>query len=457
MQVQEHVFTARGAALEAMNSRAPEICLEGPAGTGKSRAVLEKANLMCLLTPNTKGLFLRKVARSLATSAIKTWERDVIPDATRDCSIRYYGGSAREPAQYRYANGSSIAIGGLDDPMKIMSTEYDWIYIQEATEVTSEDVQACTVRLRNGNLSFQQLMMDCNPGDPGHHLLARAEEGKLQMLHSRHEDNPRYFNDDGTMTEEGRTYIGRLDSLTGVMYLRLRRGLWVGAEGVIFDGFDPALHVIDRPTIPESWERIWAIDFGYTNPFVWQDWAIDEDGRGYLVREIYMSGRLVEDHARQIRGLCGLGELDRHGRTQRYEGPRRAAWERKLPSAIVCDHDAEDRATFERHSGFGTVPAEKAVVDGIEAMAGRLRLAGDGKPRLFFCNEALVEPDETLKLMKKPWKTVMEIPSYRWAEEPPAQDRKARQPVKRNDHGCDTTRYFVCEIDLHGKTNVRWA
>lgn len=419
-----------------MNSRASEILISGAAGTGKSRAVLEKINLVCLLTPRTKCLILRKTARSLATSALRTWERDVVREAMRDQSISFYGGSAREPAQYRYSNGSAVVIGGLDDPMKVMSTEYDLAFIQECTEVSEEDWESVNIRLRNGAISFQQIIGDCNPSHPTHWLLERASSGKLQHLVSQHEDNPRYFTPDGTPTREGVDYIARLDALTGVRYLRLRKNMWAAAEGVIFEEFDPALHVIDPFDVPESWERIWAIDFGHTNPFVWQDWALDEDRRAYLVREIYMSGRIVEDHARQIFEIT-------------KGSPR--------PSAVVCDHDAEDRATFERHTGMGTVAADKAVVPGIEGVQSRLKRAGDGRPRMFFFRNALVEKDPSLVERKLPTSTIEEIPGYVWAPEPAGGDRKREQPVKKNDHGCDTTRYLTCEIDMHGPTTVRWG
>ena len=437
MQVLQHHFEPRGAARAMMNSRASEVLISGAAGTGKSRAVLEKINLMCMLTPGTRALIARKTARSLATSALRTWERDVVPEGLKTGAVHFYGGSAREPAQYQYPdNGSAVVIGGLDDPMKIMSTEYDVAFIQECTEVSEEDWESVSIRLRNGALKsgLHQLIGDCNPSHPTHWLLERAKSGKLQHLVSAHEDNPRYFHADGTPTTEGVAYIARLDSLTGVRYLRLRKNIWAAAEGVIYESFDRNLHVIPRFPVPANWERIWTIDCGFTNPFVWQDWALDHDRRAYLVREIYMTGRLVEDHARQIMALGG-----------------------PAPSAVVVDHDAEDRATFERHTGFGTVPAHKAVTEGIELVESRLRLAGDGKPRMMFFEDALIERDPSLVERKLPTCTVDEIPGYIWAAEPPGGDRKQRQPVKRNDHGADAARYLTAEIDLHGPTNVRWG
>lgn len=457
MQVLKHEVELRGAALAMANSRAKEVLISGAAGTGKSRAVLEKINLICLATPGVKALVLRKTARSLATSALRTWERDVVKEAMRDGSVWFYGGSAREPAQYRYSIGSSVTIGGLDDPMKVMSTEYDIAFIQECTEVSEEDWESVNIRLRNGAISFQQLIGDCNPGPPEHWLLEREASGKLLHLVSQHEDNPRYFAPDGTATREGADYIARLDSLTGVRYRRLRLNQWAGAEGAIFEEFDPAIHVIDRFPIPVDWTRIHAIDFGHTNPFVWQDWALDGDGRMYLVREIYMSKRLVEDHARQVRYLMGLGPLDMDGREMPYDGPPREPWEMVEPSATVCDHDAEDRATYERHTGTGTVPADKDVLPGIEAMAARMRVAEDGRARIFFFKDALVERDPRMIESKRPDRTVKELPAYVWAEEPKMGDRKQAQPVKRNDHGADGARYAVREADMYSGEVVRFA
>lgn len=438
---QRHVFTPYGAAAQLYRERSGEVVLSGAAGTGKSVGVLHRVHLRNLLNRNTRGLIVRKTARSLSTSALKTWERDVVNDALRDGSVSYYGGSAREPAQYRYSNGSSVALGGMDDPLKIMSTEYDWIYAQECTELDETDWEMASSRLRNGavrdkktGVAVQQLFGDCNPDHPNHWVLDRERRGVLKLLVSHHEDNPRFFHRDGTMTPDGEQYMARLDALTGVRYLRLRKGIWAAAEGVIYEHYDPALHVIDPFPVPDSWERVWSIDFGYTNPFVWQDWALDEDRRAYLVREVYMSGRLVEDHARQIMALGGPS-----------------------PSVVVCDHDAEDRATWERHTGLGTVPAHKAVNEGIELVAARFKLAGDGRPRISYFRDALVERDQSLVAKKLPTCTADETPAYIWAPEPPGADRKERKPVKKNDHGKDAERYFVADIDLHGSTNVRWG
>lgn len=378
-----HEYRPRGSAISLFNCRDSEVLVSGPAGTGKSRACLEKLHILCLKHPGITCLIVRKTLASLGSTALKTFREIVAAEAFETGLVDFYGGSAEKPPQYRYWNatnggiGSSIVIGGMDKPSKVMSSEYDVIYVQEAVELTETDWQALTTRLRNWKLSFQQLIADTNPDKPTHWLKVRCNDGSTRMLESRHEENPELFDDNGKATEQGSEYLDKLDKLTGVRYLRLRKGLWVAAEGVIYDEFDPQVNLIDRFEIPDSWSRWWAVDFGFVHPFVLQRWAEDGDGRLYLYAEQYHTRRLVEDHARDVLtqvcpGADSMAEPGTHGQ-----------WIEPKPRAIICDHQASDRATLERHLGLRTVPAEKAVSVGIQAVQGRIRPAGDGRPRLF--------------------------------------------------------------------------
>lgn len=435
----QHHYVARGAAHDAFTRREEEVLLAGPAGTGKSRGAMEKLHLMALLNPGMRGLIIRKTATSLTSSALKTWERDVVREALIDGSVWFHGGSNREPPAYRYTNGSTVAIGGMDKPIKVMSTEYDVAYVQEATEFDENEWESLTIRMRNGRMSFQQIIADCNPAHPTHWLRQRANRGQTVMLHSRHEDNPRYFNVDGSMTVEGAAYMARLDGLTGVRRLRLKDGIWAASEGVIYDGWDESKHVIDRFDVPYHWPRFWSIDFGYVHPFVWQDWTARPDGGLVLVREIYHTRRLVSDHAKQIKRL------------HTEDGSEDGRWTSPRPTFIVADHDAEDRATFEREIGWGTIAANKTVSEGIQAVAERLKLdRPGGRPRLEIMRDACVEQDQELVDAKAPTCTAEEVPGYVWA---PGKE----QPVKERDDGCDAGRYLVAEVDLRGSTNIRWG
>jgi PBSX family phage terminase large subunit len=429
------VYAPRGAAAEVFRRREGEVLLSGPAGTGKSRACLEKLHAMGLANPGMRGLIVRKTAASLTSTALATWKQFVIPESVDRGHVDYYGGSAEEPAQYRYANGSKILIGGMDKPSKIMSSEYDAIYAQEATELTITDWEALTTRLRNGRVSFQQLIADCNPDRPDHWLKQRADRGATVILYAQHEDNPRLFSGEGSLTEEGRAYLDRLDNLTGVRKARLRHGRWVAAEGIIYPEFDPAVNLVAKPKDPpHDWTRLWTVDFGYTHPFVLQCWAVDPDGRAYRYREIFHTQRTVAEHVATLKRIL-----------VRDDG----TWREPKPRLIICDHDAEDRATLTRELGLPTTPARKTVSDGLQAVKARWTPAKDGRPRLFYVRDALVERDQTLVDAGRPCCSEEEIGGYVWNETKDA-------PVKDMDDGMDATRYLVAHLDLRGKTNVRW-
>ncbi|MEV0382871.1 phage terminase large subunit [Nonomuraea sp. NPDC050643] len=452
-----HHYRPRGAAAEVFASRAPEVLLSGPAGTGKSRAALEKLHAMMLATPGARGLIVRKTLVSLGSTGLVTWREKVAAESIAAGHVVWYGGSQQEAAAYRYSNGSTVVVGGLDKPQKVMSSEYDFIFVQEAIELTIDDWEALTTRLRNGRISFQQLIADCNPWTPSHWLKQRADRGDTLMLHSRHEDNPTLFREDGTLTEGGEAYIGKLEKLTGVRYHRLRHGRWVAAEGLIYEEFDPAVHVVERFDIPESWTRWWTVDFGFTNPFVLQCWAEDPDGRLYLYREIYKTRTLVEDHAKHILRLVRECEECCKSRATDHDCHEckacRLVWAEPRPRAIICDHDAEDRATLERHLGMSTIAARKGVSDGIQATQARFRPAGDGRPRIFFLRDALVERDPELEDAKKPCSTAEEITGYVWDTSPGKPPKET--PVKQDDHGMDAARYMVAQKDLGARPRIR--
>jgi len=417
----DHDYRPRGAAAELQACEAPEVIIAGSAGTGKSRACLEKIHRLARQYPRSRYLFIRKTMESLRESALLTYERDVLGGSDHPIAA---GCSRQARRIYRYPNGSSIVIGGMDKPRKIMSTEYDVIYVQEAVELQEEDWETLTTRLRNAVLPYQQIIGDTNPDAPTHWLKRRCDRGITRMLESRHEDNPTLWDAErGEWTALGADYLARLDRLTGLRYERYRLGRWVRAEGVVYEEWDARLHHIYRFEIPADWRRFRVVDFGYTNPFCCQWWAVDGDGRMYLYREIYMTRRTVAEHAEQILALS--------------EGER--------IESTICDHDAEDRATLEAH-GIRTRAARKAVLPGIQAVKERLKPAGDGRPRLFILRDSLVEEDPRLVEAKLPTCTVQEIDSYVWS------NKTAReQPVKKEDHGMDCVRYGTVYLDSAGK------
>lgn len=427
---EQRPYAAYGAAARLWACRDLEVVIEGPAGTGKSRADLEKLHFCAMKYPGMRGLIVRKTRESMTESTLVTFEDKVLPAHSPIAA----GVQRRTRQAYHYPNGSTIVIGGMvasgvDQRARIMSTEYDLIVVPEATELTEHEWEQLISRLRNHVMPYQQIIGDVNPDAPTHWLHQRCDKGMATVFFSRHEDNPMlYDHARSDWTPQGRQYVfGVLEQLTGVRKERLRYGRRAAAEGTVYE-FDRAVHVLDAlPSGWEQWRKIRVIDFGYTNPFVCQWWAIDGDGRMYLYREWYMSQRTIEEHAPII---------TRYSDGETYE-------------ATISDHDAEDRATLERH-GISTIAAYKAISVGIQAVQDRLKMAGDGTPRLFLLRDCLIARDPRLDEAKKPVCTEQEFDSYLW---PRGADGKAKkeEPVKVDDHGMDALRYAVAYVDrLHG-------
>jgi PBSX family phage terminase large subunit len=360
-----------------------------------------------------RAAIVRKTRSSMTESVLVTFESKVMREGDPIAD----GASRPQRHSYIYPNKSEVVVAGMDNPAKIMSTEYDLIAVFEATELEENDWETLTTRLRNGVMPYQQILGDCNPAHPSHWLNQRCIVGKTMRLLSRHEDNP-------SVTA---SYLQTLRNLTGARRDRLYGGKWVAQEGMVYEEFNPKIHLIDSmPAGWEAWPKYRSVDFGFTNPFVCQWWALDPDGRLYMYREIYRTRRLVEDHARHIIELS--------------EGERIIA--------TLADHDAEDRATLAKH-GVPTDPARKTISRGIQAVQARLRPAGDGKPRIFFLRNALAEVDDALVEAKLPYATDQEFENYVW---PKGKDGKPEKemPVDAYNHGMDAARYMVANFDVRG-------
>jgi PBSX family phage terminase large subunit len=390
------------------------MLMTGSAGGGKSRCAAEKVNAFMLKYPGATGLMLRKAREYAGKSIVPFMEKAVI------------GGTSgtkkkKSDSLFQYQNGSMLYWGGMKDDSQregIRSIgpdgSLDIVWIEEATQFTELDLNELLARMRGHVAPWVQIILTTNPDAPSHWINQRLIlGGEATVYYSRAADNP----------NNPPRYLETLKLLTGILRERLVLGLWKQAEGAVYE-WDPELHLCDPFTIPSSWRRFICIDFGYTNPFVCQWWAVDPDGVMYRYRELYRTRRTVDEHADQILELSRGEDIE----------------------IAVCDHDAEDRATLEK-KGIATIPAMKDISTGIQAVG--QRMAKDERtdlPRVRFFRSALVEEDEALVEAKKPTCTEQEFPGYVW---PKGQDGKTVKevPVKVNDHGMDTTRYAVKYVD----------
>src|SRR5512138_2074344 len=214
----------RGGNKALINSRAPEVIVEGPSETGKTFAACYKMHMNCREYPKSQHTLVRKVAANIPPTVLVTMKRVI-----GSFPVNYYGGD-KNPEQIIYPNGSTIWLAGMDKPGKALSGERDTIQVCQTEELSIDDWEVLTTRTtgRGAVMPYTQLFGDCNPG-PAKWIKDRAKAGSLQLIPTRHEDNPSLFTSDGAMTAQGTRTMARLDALTGSRYKRLRLGLWVSA------------------------------------------------------------------------------------------------------------------------------------------------------------------------------------------------------------------------------------
>jgi PBSX family phage terminase large subunit len=434
----------RGSANVLQTTQDFEVIIQGPAETGKTFAALWRVDRFLRTYPNSVGIVVRKTRSSLFSTVLRTYSKII---HLRGNDVLPYGG--QKPEWYDYPNGSRLYVDGLDKAEKLLSGEFDIIYFPQCEEGTLADWETLTTRAtgRAGNAPYTMIIGDCNPATQHHWILQRKS---IELLQSFHTDNPRLYDALGQLTAAGKRTMAILGKLTGVRFFRLFKGLWTSSEGAIYADYDPQVHLCNWFEPPRDWLRIVGIDFGYRNPFVCQWWCLTPDDILIMYREIYMTGVLVDDHAKHIQQLEKWYYFDENSSPLRDAlGRLQHNPDREHIHAYIADHDAEDRATLAKN-GIDTIPAFKGVKLGIEAVQLRMRKRGDGKARIVYMRDALVEIDQTLVDDHKPTCTIEEIESYVWAKSTDGKPSK-EEPVKKDDHGMDDTRYVVAFVDQIGQ------
>lgn len=251
-----------------------------------------------------------------------------------------------------------------------------------------------------------------NPDSPYHWLktdyIDREEELNVNTFHFTLHDNP-------ALDPE---YVKSLEAeYSGLWYKRFIQGLWVLAEGVVYDMFDNEKHVISADQLPVNvmeFDRYYVpIDYGTANPTVFL--LIGErtkntgEREAYVLKEYYYDGR---KHQRQKTNAEYANDL------VEFIG--------NIPiTSIFVDPSAKSFITELRQDDRITASVNEAdndVVEGIRVVSRNLK------------NDVLYVLDTCTNLIR-------EFNSYMW--DPKAQKQGEDKPIKENDHALDALRYYV--------------
>lgn len=407
-----------GGAAEFWKYHGREIILHGPYETGKTFAVLTKLHALLCKYPKARGLMTRETYADLVNTAVVTYEKKVLtfpPEDVRS-GISKFGGE--KPQFYDYPNGARLVVAGLDNPGKTLSAEYDFIYVNQAEELDLNTWETLTraVTGRAGNAPYTQMMGDCNPGSPHHWILNRSQDRKLKLLQQLHEHNPTLFDQQtGQMTEQGKRTMETLDALTGIRYQRGRLGLWVQAEGIIYDNFSPDLNVSEQADYNPDWKTVaWGGDDGYA--------AGQGPGtEGYHPRVILLAQYTPQGGVNIFAEYVKTNELSERTLDNVLALPYPA------PEIAHIDSSAAELRARLWERGIYTIGATHKVSEGIKNVR-RLICDGNGM--------------RLLKIHPRCKETIREFLSYRYNPNFTGVQVGEPAPLKMDDHCMDSVRYL---------------
>lgn len=426
-----------------------ELAYSGRRFGGKSWIGCGKGFAYACAYSGARVAIAREERASMESTTLYTLREEIVPRAVWSQCWR------ESKSRLELPNGSVIDVVGLDKPERVLGSRYGLFVVDQAEQLSEAQFEIANSCVMQTGMPWHQLLLLFNPAGPDHwaYIRYRPDDGDglrtdkfgetfARVVHVAREDMI------DLLTPESRR---RFDSLTGVFRDRLRLGLWVAAEGVVFAGsWDAKRHVVPRPSSwakwggnpPPDWTRYRGIDFGYSNPFVCAWYAEDPDGKLWRYREIYHSGIRTEEHGKTIVAVeeaelaalrAGIASED----DERLCARHRARLDVEM---TVADHDPEAQATLAKYDivCVNAVKDRRAGMEAVEAA-----LVGD---RVVFVQGSTVELDDVLREANKPTCTEAEIPRLRFS---PDRDTKLEKsahegPVKHNDHGYDVLCYILC-------------
>ena len=444
--------------LDLWRSDETELCVDGPVGCTKTVQVMLKILRLHELYPKFQSLVVRAEAKTLHTTIIPQLFTKIFryPVKSKKNPFSLYGGENRA-AHLEFDNGGRMTFGGMDDSGKILGSEYDLIFYNQAErEKYQRNWETLIGRGLEGRAGHWphseygysrprfQIIADANPSAPTHWLKARESAEQIRFISFLHEDNPLYYYN-GAWTERGLRTRAELERrYTGYMRDRMVYGIWRAAEGIVYTMFSPEVEVdmlggkkklpyhvryVHRHDIPKDWHWFAAIDYGNVHAMCCQLWAMKPDrSRHIMYKEIYRTKLTPKRFIPMIQDMC-----DEVG---------------VIPKTIFTDHNASHNQDL-REAGFHVTEAEKEILNGIELLKDWLSKEYDS-PRLLHPEPAMVYHKNSLfhppdpELFGRPQSTVEEYPLYSYKEE---DDRKGdetdEKPIKRWDEGMDTSRYYI--------------
>ena len=268
------------------------VAFGGARGGGKSWAVRTKAKLLALQYPGIRILLLRRTYQELESNHIRFLRKELH-------GLAEYRATARK---FLFHNGSVLDFGycACDGDMdRYQGTEYDVIFIDEATQFQERWLRQFAACVRGVNDFPKRIYYTCNPGGPGHGYIKRLFIDRRYEPGENGEDYafiPARVTDNKVLLRAQPDYLKQLEALPKRLREAWLEGKWDLFQGQVFQEFADVpehyrdrrfTHVIEPFDIPREWRVYRSYDFGYAKPFSCAWWAVDHDGVIYRILELY--------------------------------------------------------------------------------------------------------------------------------------------------------------------------
>ncbi len=278
--------------------------------------------------------------------------------------------------------GNLVQFFSLDDPEKIKSTEFNYVWMEEANEFAYEDYTILKLRMSGKCAAGEtnHLYLSLNPVDEGNWIAKKLiHENDVRLIHSTYKDNP-YLDD---------AYRAMLEDLINQdeNYYRVYvLGEWGHLDNLVFRNWK------STAGLPEQLDAMaYGLDFGYNNPSALVRVGLKDGG-------VYVEERLYQTHMTNAQIIEFLSHEPR--------------------GDIYCDPTELQHIEEIRGAGYRAFPANKDVKLGID-----------------LCKR------QTLRITLDSANLIKEIQGYQYRK---ARDGSILdEPVKYADHLVDAMRYAV--------------
>jgi phage terminase large subunit len=355
----------------------PIIVCVGGARSSKSYSIAQLFIKRLLEEENKNFLILRKTRPSLKLSTYK-----LFMDLLHKYEIFNRKNLNMSDLIYRH-NTNYVVFTSIDDPEKIKSTEWNYIWLEEANEFTYDDFIVLKLRLSGKTDTMNQMILSKNPVDELGWIHQRLEkEPDVAVITSTHKDNP-------FISDEYRKILYDLKDTDLTFYKIYTLGEYAQLSNLIYTNWD----IIEQ--VPDSFDEvIYAIDFGFNNPNALLKLGI-KDSEYYLSEQLYQTHMTNQDLIEEFKDLI-------------------------KPKSDVIYADSAEPARIEEISkaGFDVHAANKSVKDGIDYVK-----------------------SQKLHIDKNSVNLISEIRTYKYKED--RNGNVLEDPVKFRDHLMDGMRYAL--------------